>query len=190
MFKGAPRFDAHRLQTGIFIYRNLKSGQDVGNARITVQEIAGSGSFRFANVVTGKFSQRWEALTTSTLSPISARLSFGEGTVTPTFDLHYRSGRVVGFVVGRRAPNAGIKRPVDELVPSSVVDQRVDWAAASAIDLQRTREFEFDVYDPVLGVSQVFARVGRLQSVRVPVREFVVYPVTYEIKKRSGTETY
>jgi hypothetical protein len=184
------KFDVHRLKTGTFRYSDVERGQNMGESQIGIEQIAGSGDFRFSNVTTGKFSQRWVAVTTPTFAAISANLSFGAGTGTPAFDLAYTSGRVTGFVVDRKGPTAGTKRPVNDSVPSTVVDQRIDWAAVSASDFQSNPDFEFEVYDPAIGISHVFAKSGPLQSVRVPAGEFQVYPITYEIRKRTGNETY
>jgi hypothetical protein len=189
-FKDRPDFDARRLKTGTFVYRDREGSKDLGRSQISIEEIPSSGNFRFSNVVTGKFSQRWVAVTSSTLDPVSASLSFGEGDGSPAFDLTYSSGRVRGFVVDRKGPTAGTSRSVNAVVPADIVDQRVDWAAVSASGLQPNREFEFDVYDPSLGISHVLARVGQVQSIRVPVGEFETYPVTYRIEKRTGNETY
>ncbi len=51
------------------------------------------------------------------------------------------------------------------------------------------RDLEFNVYDPA-GISHVLVQKGPLESVRVPAGQFAVYPITYKIKKRTGTETY
>lgn len=120
-----------------------------------------------------KFSQRWQAVTTSSFDPISANLRFGDGVGTHAFELNYTSGRGTGFVVERKGSAAGTKRPVDDAVSRGIVDQRVDWAAATASDLKSGRAFEFNVnvYDPSLGVSHVLVRLGQVQSARVPARE-------------------
>lgn len=183
-------FDARRLKTGTFVYRDVQGTADVGNSEITVERISGTDIFRFSNVVTGKFSQHWQAVTTSSFGPISANLSFGEGAGTPAFDLNYSSGRVTGFVVNRKEHTAGTKRLINDAVPRGVVDQRVDWAAVTGSDLKPGRTFEFNVYDPSLGISHVLVRIGNVQHVRVPAGAFETYAIVYEIKKRTGTETY
>jgi hypothetical protein len=185
-----PKFNANRLKTGTFVYRDIERDRDVGHSEISVEEIPSSGNFRFSNVVTGDFSQRWEAITTSRFDPVSASLSFGEGAGAPAFDLNYHSGRVTGFVADRKGPTAGTKRPVNDSVPDGVVDQRLDWAAVSTVHVKSGGHFEFNVYDPAIGVSHVHVRIGHVESVRVPTGQFKVYPITYEIDKRTGTETY
>jgi hypothetical protein len=74
--------------------------------------------------------------------------------------------------------------------PGDIVDQRVDWAAVSASNLEPGQEFEFDVYDPSLGVSHVVVRAGAAQSITVPAGLFKVFRAIYEINKRTGVEKY
>lgn len=184
------KFDANRLKTGTFEYHDFAGNKDLGKSRITIEKVPGSDALNFSSVVTGNFSQRWLAVVRPTFEPISAMLNFGEDPGTPIFEITYSSSRVTGFVVERKGPNAGNKRIVDDAVGLSIVDQRVDWAAVSASDFGADPEFEFDVYDPGVGISHVLARRGSQQSLRVPAGEFQVYPITYEIKKRSGSEIY
>ena len=184
------RFDARRLKAGTFTYRDLDGRGEVGKSEITVQEIESSGNFRFSNISTGEFSQRWEAIATSGFDPISARLSFGEGTGMLVFDLKYSSGRVTGFKLDRKGSVTGTMRPVADMVPPGIVDQRIDWAAVSASDLESGREFEFDVYDPGIGLSHVLARVGGVELTQIPAGRFDTYRVTYQIAKRTGAESY
>lgn len=185
-----PKFDAHRLRTGRFEYRDSENGKELGTSRIVIADGPGSDTVTFSNLVRGTFSQRWQAVARFTFEPVSANLTFGEGPITPAFEISYKSGRVTGFVVERKGPNAGTKRAIDNSVGANVVDQRIDWAAVSASDFGAAPEFEFDVYDPGLGISHVLARRGPPQSVRVPAGQFEVYPITYEIRKRTGSEVY
>lgn len=181
--------DARRLQTGTFMYRDLDHDKDVGKTEIVIRELRGSGNFCFSANITGKFSQNWQSIATSRFEPISAKLSFGEGTsIVPAFDLKYSSGKVAGFAFPRNAP--ATKRPVDASVPAGTVDQRIDWAAVLASDLETGREFEFNAYDPGTGVSRVVARVGSIERVRVPAGSFEAYRIVYRIEKTGGAETY
>lgn len=183
------KLDAHTLRTGRFIYRMLEQGRDVGRAEIMIQKIESTGNYAFSAEITGKFSQRWESVATSSFEPISAKLSFGEGAaMMPSFDLRYSSGRVTGTAFSRRAP--GTSRSVDALVPADTVDQRIDWAAVMSGNLETGREFEFKVYDPGTGISRVLARVGPIERVQVPAGSFDAYRITYQIEKTKGIETY
>lgn len=184
------KFDAHRLKTATFTYRDREDKRDVGQSKITVVQIPGGNTYSFSTVVSGKFSQRWRAVTTSSFDPISANLSLGEGSGTPAFDLNYAAGRVTGFVVDRKAQTPGTERPVKDVVPRGIVDQRLDWAVVTASNLKAGGRFEFDVYDPSSGISHVEVRIGQVQALRVPAGEFKTFPVIYEIKKRTASERY
>lgn len=182
------QFDASRLRTGTFVYRDVRGDQEIGRGEISVKKLPGTENFSFSDLETGEFSQRWTAITTTSLHPISASLSFGDG--PPVFDLAYTSDRVTGFVLKQKGPDAGSRHSINDKVPESIVDQRVDWAAVSASNLEPGREFEFDVYDPSLGVSHVVVRAGAAQSITVPAGLFKVLRATYEINKRTGVEKY
>lgn len=184
------KFDANRLRTGTFIYRDWEAKRDIGQSKVAVEQIPGTNTYSFSAVVSGKFSQRWRAVTTSSSDPISANLSFGEGSGTPAFDLNYVAGRVTGFVVDRKGLTAGTKRHVKDLVPRGIIDQRLDWAAVTASDLKSHGGLEFDVYDPFSGISHVDVHIGQVQALRVPEGNFETIPVIYEIKKRTASERY
>src|ERR1700680_3481852 len=161
--KEAAKFDANRLRTGTFVYQNLQGEKGIGKSEISIRKRPGASTFDFSNVVTGEFSQRWIAISNQNLQPASAKLSSGQGRGSPVFDLKYSSGRVMGFSVRK-----GSKRLVDDKIPLEVVDQRVDWAAVTASDLKPGRKFEFEVFDPNIGVSHVIVRVAAAASVKVP----------------------
>jgi hypothetical protein len=182
------QFDASRLRTGTFVYRDVRGDQEIGRGEISVKKLPGTENFSFSDLETGEFSQRWTAITTTSFHPISAKLSFNEG--LPVFELTYTTDRVTGFLVKSKGPGAGSRRSIDDKVPGDIVDQRVDWAAVSASNLEPGREFEFDVYDPSLGVSHVVVRAGAAQSITVPAGRFKVFRATYEINKRTGVEKY
>lgn len=191
--------DAHRLKTGQFLYQDLYQGKNVGTGTITIGQRAGSNRYEFSARATfpsgtgfqGFQSQRWECVTTAALRPVSATLAFGEGrSVSPVFDLHYVPGRVTGFALDRKGPPAGARRSVDQALPADTFDQRLDWATILASDLEARRQFEFNVYDPGTGVSQVTVQVGAPEPVHVPAGTFDAYRVIYRIDKSSGKEEY
>jgi hypothetical protein len=189
--------DAARLKTGRFTYHDLDHGNEVGTGIITIRKLVDSGYYYFSNDsafasdFAGFRSQRWEAVATPTFEPISARLAFVRGSETvPVFDLRYRSSRVTGFVVERKGPAPGTKRPVDTSVPANTVDQRIDWAAVLAGDLGTGKRFEFNVYDPGTGVSRVTGLVGSLEQVRVAAGTFRAYRIIYQMEKAGRTEHY
>jgi hypothetical protein len=128
-----PDLDAGRLQTGSFSFRTLVDGKEVGRSRIQIRSSTDSGSYIFSNLVIGSFSQSWETVASPTFSPVSAKLSFGQGSAARTaFDLSYQGNRVTGFVTSQKEPLK--KREVDETVADDSVDQRIDWAAVMALE--------------------------------------------------------
>jgi hypothetical protein len=192
------RPDARRLSIGHFEYRDSYHGRNVGAGTITIRKAPGSATTydfsseaTFSREFSGFSSQRWECVTTSMLEPISATLSFGDGKDNPpVFDLKYRSGRVTGFAVSRKASDAGAKRLVDAALTADTFDQRIDWATVLASDLTAGQQFRFNVYDPSTGVSRVEAQVGPPERVQVPAGSFDAYRVIYRVAKSSETEKF
>ena len=124
-------FDATRLRTGSYSFRTLVDGKEVGRSRIQISKSADSGNYVFSNLVIGSFSQSWEAVASPTFAPVSAKLSFGQGSAARTaFDLSYQGDRVTGFIASQKEPFK--RREVDETIANDTVDQRIDWAAVMA----------------------------------------------------------
>lgn len=185
------RADARRLRTGSFVYRDWNRGKETGRARLGIQRVAGSETYRFSAEITGEFGQCWESVATRLFEPVSAKLSFGQSPCeTPTFDIAYREGRVSGFVVSRNTGSPPTRRPVDAAVPNDIVDQRIDWAYVLAADLEKEKNFEFRVYDPGTGISRAAARVEGPERIQVPAGSFDAYRIVYRIAKTRGIETY
>jgi hypothetical protein len=189
--------DAQRLKTGTFSYRDLDHGKEVGRGTITIRKLTDTGNYTFSNDSTfaadfsGFHSQRWEAVATPAFVPVSARLAFvRDSEIIPVFDLQYSSNRVTGFVIDRKGSAVGTKRSVDTSVPMNTVDQRIDWAAVLAGNLETGQQFEFNVYDPGTGVSRVTGRVGPLEQVQVPAGTFRAYRIIYQMEKTGRIEHY
>ncbi|HET6887058.1 MAG TPA: hypothetical protein VFH87_03945 [Candidatus Udaeobacter sp.] len=185
-----PDLDAGRLQTGSFSFRTLVDGKEVGRSRIQIRSSTDSGSYIFSNLVIGSFSQSWEAVASPTFVPVSAKLTFGQGSAARTaFDLSYQGNRVTGFITSRKEPFK--KREVDETVADDTVDQRIDWATVMALKKYvQGLEFRFHVYDPGTGNSLVSVRIGESQTTTVPAGSFETVRVSYRIDKGNGPETY
>jgi hypothetical protein len=185
-----PDLDATRLQTGSFSFRTLADGMEVGRSQIQIRRCADSGNYVFSNLVTGSFSQSWEAVASQTFAPVSAKLSFGQGSAARTaFELSYKGNRVTGFIIPQKEPSK--RREVDERVTDDTVDQRIDWAAVTALkDYVEGQEFRFHVYDPGTGNSPVSVRIGESETIAVPAGSFEAVRVLYRIDKRGHTETY
>ena len=179
----APSPNAGHLKTGRFLYRTIIHGKDAGNSEISIHKSQDSGNFMYANRVNGTFSQQWEAIATPTFTPISARLTFGEGEkLRKEFELKYQDWRVTGWSSG--------KANIDIQVSPDTVDQRIDWAAVMAQDLVPGREFEFHVFDPGTGVSRVTGHIAGSETVSVPAGTFEAVRIVYRIEKARGTEVY
>jgi hypothetical protein len=188
-----PPRSTDRLKTGSFLhrFRDREGHTDLGQTTLTIQRIPNSPNFRFAADISGEFAQQWESIASPAFDPIFAKLSFGEAADSvPAFELHYARGRVSGFVTDRKGPTKGTNRPVDSPVPTDTVDQRIDWAAAAASDLDNAKQFEFKVYDPGTGISLVVGKVGPLERIQVPAGTFDAYRLIYQMEKSSGTEHY
>jgi hypothetical protein len=185
-----PDLDAGRLQTGSFTFRTLMDGKEVGRSRIQIRRSAGSGNYVFSNLVIGSFSQSWEAVASPTFAPVSAKLSFGEGSAAQTaFELSYQGNRVTGFVIPQKEPSK--RREVNEAITDDTVDQRIDWAAVMTLkEYIEGQKFQFRVYDPGTGNSLVSVRIGETQTITVPAGSFETVRVSYRIDKRGHTETY
>jgi hypothetical protein len=183
-------FDATRLRMGSYSFRTLVDGKEVGRSRIQISKSAGSGNYVFSNVVIGSFSQSWEAVASPTFAPVSAKLSFGQGSGARTaFDLSYQGNRVTGFIAPQKEPSN--RREVDEAIADDTVDQRIDWAAVMASkEYVEGHEFKFHVYDAGTGNSLVSVRIGKSEKAAVPAGSFETVHISYRIDKRSGAETY
>ena len=188
---GRAESNANQLRTGRFQYRTLLQNKDAGTSEISIRMDSSHGAFIYTNHVTGQFNQQWEAIATADFTPVSAKLSFGDGGMLhPIFDLKYESDRVTGFVIPRHSDTAG-KRDVDLKILPDTVDQRIDWAAAiSHKDIAPGREFGFHVFDPGTGNSRVSARVAGPEEVRVPAGNFQAIRIIYTIQKSGGNEVY
>lgn len=185
-----PDLNVGRLRTGSFTYRTLVHGAVAGESRIRIRRQEDSENYGFSNVVTGSFSQSWEAVASPTFAPVSAKLSFGEGAAArAAFELGYHGNRVTGFVIPQKAPSK--RREVDETVTGDTVDQRIDWAAIMALkQYVEGQEFRFHVYDPGTGNSLVNVRIGGIGTTVVPAGSFETVQVSYQIHKNDGAETY
>ena len=183
-------FDATRLRTGSYSFRTLVDGKEVGRSRIQISKSADSGNYVFSNLVLGSFSQSWEAVASPTFAPVSAKLSFGQGSAARiAFDLSYQGNRVTGFIASQKEPFK--RREVDEAIADDTVDQRVDWAAVMAFkEYVEGHEFKFHVYDAGTGNSLVSVRIGKSEKTAVPAGSFETVRISYRIDKRSGAETY
>jgi hypothetical protein len=107
-------------------------------------------------------------------------------------DVIYEKGRARASVSRwtletRSAPPS---KKVTAEIPPGTVDQRIDWAAVLSSPLQEGQKFEFQVYDPDIGVSHVTASVSGEEEIHTPAGTFEIIRASYRIEKSSGSETY
>jgi hypothetical protein len=185
------RIDARRLQTGEYIYQDSAKGNILGESSISISVGEHDSNYRFSARTSGYADQHWESVASPTLTPISAQLTFGKGPDQPTaFELHYANDKVTGFTLNRHSSEPKTQIPVNASINSNTVDQRIDWATVMAFDLRKGSLFEFNVYDPVTGTSEVRAQVSPRRRIDVPAGTFHVIAVTYWVKKSTGAERY
>lgn len=186
-----------RVKTGIFKYRDLKDGRQIGSDSASIRRLDASGNLeitaqaRFVNDSSGFNSQRWEAVTSPGFQPISAGFSLvSKNETVPVFALRYAANQVTGFAMKRTEEGTRVKRKVEAYVPDDIVDQRIDWVAILCSSLVAGSSFEFQVFDPETGVSHVIAHVEPPLDVQVPAGTFKAVVVDYRVEKRSGFEHY
>jgi hypothetical protein len=185
-FRSDPVFDAGLLKQGLFHYGTLVQGKPSGGANISIRQQG--NNFAFSNQVTGAFAQSWQSVSTNRLNPVSARLSFGQGSqAREAFDLSYGESGVSGRVTTTDGESHSIKATI----PGDCIDQRIDWAAAMALpDYTPGLETGFYVFDPTSGLAQVQLRVGEAGFTRVPAGIFSTIRVSYDIVRSGKQETF
>jgi hypothetical protein len=89
--------DAHRLQTGEFIYQDSAKGKVLGESSISIRVGEHDSHYHFSAQSIGYADQHWESVASPALSAISAQLTFGKGPDQPAaFELHYANDKVTG----------------------------------------------------------------------------------------------
>lgn len=185
------QIDARRLQTGEFTYQDSAQGKVLGESLISIRQSAGDSNYHFSAQSLGYFDQHWESVASATLTPISAQLTFGKGPDQPkAFELNYSNDKVTGFTHHRHSAEPNTQIPVNASIDPNTVDQRIDWATVMAFDLHKGSRYEFKVYDPNIGSSEVHVRVSPRRRIHVPAGSFNVFVITYRVKKSSGAERY
>lgn len=177
-------FDATRLRTGRFDYRMVKAGTEIAKFILTVEKTA-DGNFRFTGEAAG-FDQKWESIATPTFHPISALLRTLRVGKMYSMNLKYDDGHVTGSEQKESSPT----NKIDNDVLPGTIDQRIDWAAAMSRRLKVGDQFNFTVFDPVTGVSQVTGEVVRDEKIIVPAGTFDAVRIIYQIEKSKETQRY
>jgi hypothetical protein len=178
-------FDATRLRTGRFDYRVMKAEREIAKFTVTVEK-ATDGNFRFAGEAVG-FNEKWKSIATPAFHPVSAmlRMQLRDGKMY-SMTLKYDDGHATGSEQKELSP----ANKIDNHVPLGTVDQRIDWAAAISTGREVGDKFNFTVFDPATGVSQVTGEVTKEEKIIVPAGTFDTVRIVYQIEKSKGTERY
>lgn len=192
------KFDAGRLRTGRFTYRNLRDGKEVSKFTLTIRKLA-DGTFRFTGEASD-ISQRWESVATAAFAPISAALHMELADHRLyNMRLNYAGKRVTGSetITAAHEPKDSEKpqstpreKAIDASVTDGTIDQRIDWAAMLASPLLSGQKFDFKVFDPTTGSSPVTAEVTEAKKIQVPAGTYESVRAVYRVKKTKDTETY
>src|SRR5258708_9204897 len=103
---GSIPVDAHRLQTGEFIYQDSVKGKVLGESSISIRVSEHDSNYQFSAQTSGYADQHWESVATAALTPISAQLTFCNGHHHPTaFELQYADDKITVFYLSRHAPD-------------------------------------------------------------------------------------
>jgi hypothetical protein len=188
----APQFDAARLKTGSFTYRDIVNGKP-GNLSTSTIARQPDGTYRFTADIPG-FDQSWETVATPGMSPVTTalRMRTRDGR-RYVMTLNYAGSRVSGEA--DTAPSgdgrlSAMQAPVTGEIGSDTVDQRIDWATVMSTDAKPGQSFEFKVYDAKTGSSRVHCAVSDAGMMDTPEGKIAALRFTYTVYKAGGAETY
>jgi hypothetical protein len=197
LFAAAPmadaiRFDASRLKTGIFTYRDTLNGKQGSLSTCTVSS-QGDGQYRFTCDFPA-YAQNWSTVATRSMAPLATTLKMRtrEGRhyeMTLTYTGRHVSGEAVTSAsADGKLP--GSNQSVAADIPDDTVDQRVDWATVMAADMQPGQKFHFKVYDAKTAVSRVSCVVSDAGMMHTALGTVHAIRLDYTVYKASGTEVY
>lgn len=188
----AVHFDATRLKTGTFTYRDTVNGK-AGNLSTSTISPLSDGNYRFTADIPG-FDQSWSTVATRSMSPLQTILKMRTRDGRHyQMNLSYSGSHVSGEAVTSASADGklpGSDQSVTAEIPDQTVDQRVDWATVMTTGRQPGQKFDFNVYDAKTAVSRVSCVVsdaGMMQTVLGPVQAI---RLDYTVYKASGTEVY
>ena len=187
-----PSFDAARLRTGTFTYRDTVGSKPGNLSTSTITRLV-DGSYRFTADFPA-FDQSWETVATGSMSPVATTLKMRtrEGRHY-VMTLKYAGSKVSGEAV--TSPSADERLPGQDLAVAGetgpgTVDQRIDWATVMTTDKKPGESFEFKVYDAKTGSSRVHCEVSDAGMMASPEGKVRAIRLTYTVYKSSGTEVY
>ena len=186
------QFDAGRLKTGTFTYRDTVDGK-AGSLSTSTITLMPDGHYRFTADFPA-FDQSWNTVTTRAMAPLQTTLKMRTRDGRHyQMDLAYAGQHVTGEAVTSASADGklpGSDQSVTADILDDTVDQRVDWATVMTADAQPGHAFDFKVYDAKTGVSRVSCTVsdaGRMQTALGTVHAI---RLKYTVYKASGTEVY
>jgi len=185
-------FDASRLKTGTFTYRDSVDGKPGSLSTCTVSSLA-EGQYRFSCDFPA-FDQSWSTIATRSMSPVTTTLKMRtrEGrhyALTLTYSGRHVSGEAVTSTsADGKLP--GSDQSVAADIPDDAVDQRVDWATVMTADLKPGEKFDFKVYDAKTAVSRVSCAISDAGIMKTALGAVHAIRLAYTVYKASGTEVY
>jgi len=188
----APQFDAARLRTGTFTYRDSVDGKPGSLSTCTTARLA-DGRYRFTCDFPA-FEQSWSTVATRAMAPVETRLKMRtrEGrhyVMTLKYaGLHVSGEAVTSASADKRLP--GMDQAVSGDIGADTVDQRIDWATVMSTARKPGEGFEFKVYDAKTGASRVSCIVSDAGMMDTPLGRVHAIKLQYTVRKASGTEVY
>ena len=186
------QFDATRLKTGSFTYRDTVDGKP-GSLSTGTITLLPDGDYRFTADFPA-FDQSWSTVATRAMGPVETTLKMrtrnGRHYVMTLkyAGLHVSGEAVTSPSVDGRLP--GVDQSVAGDISADTVDQRIDWATVMTTDKQPGESFEFKVYDAKTASSRVSCAVSDAGMMDTPLGKVHAIKLQYTVYKASGTEVY
>lgn len=185
-------FDASRLKTGTFTYRDTVDGK-AGSLSTSTISLLPDGHYRFTADIPA-FDQSWSTIATRAMAPMETTLKMRtrEGRHY-VMTLRYSGQHVSGEAVTSASSDGklpGSDQSVTADIPADSVDQRVDWATVMTADVQPGQTFGFNVYDAKTAVSRVSCTVSDVGMMKTALGAVHAIRLAYTVYKASGTESY
>lgn len=186
------RFDATRLRTGSFTYRDSVDGKP-GSLSTSTISLLPDRHYRFTADFPA-FDQSWSTVATRAMGPVETTLKMrtrGGRHYVMTLKytgLHVSGEAVTSASVDQRLP--GVHQSVSGDISADTVDQRIDWATVMTTDKQPGESFEFKVYDAKTASSRASCAVSDAGMMDTPLGAVHAIKLRYTVYKASGTEVY
>ncbi|HEV2112171.1 MAG TPA: hypothetical protein VGT99_12510 [Gammaproteobacteria bacterium] len=188
----APRFDAARLKTGSFTYRDTVDGKP-GSLSTSTIALLPDGHYRFTADFPA-FDQSWSTVATRAMGPVETTLKMRTRDGRHyLMTLKYAGPHVSGEAITSESVDGrlpGADQSVAGDISADTVDQRIDWATVMTTDKKPGESFEFEVYDAKTASSRVSCAVSDAGMMDTPLGAVHAIKLQYTVYKASGTEVY